>query len=139
MYSPGSRLLTAEIAGWRIRPFICYDLRFPFWTRNRGDEYDLAVFIANWPDKRAGHWRALLKARAIENQCWVVGVNRIGVDGSGLNYRGDSAVIDPLGEAVFEISHEPCIQPVTLSGSLLEEYRRDFPAWMDADVDLMCA
>ncbi len=137
VYSPGRDLLTVDLHGWRIRPFICYDLRFPCWTRNRGNDYDLAVFIANWPEKRISHWRTLLKARAIENQCYVVGVNRIGVDGAGLTYSGDSAVIDPLGKVMFELRHEPCVQHFTLSKSLLEKYRRDFPAWMDADLDLM--
>ncbi len=137
VYSPGSRLLTVELHGWRVRPFVCYDLRFPLWTRNRGVEYDLAVFIANWPEKRASHWRTLLKARAIENQCYVVGVNRIGADGAGLTYCGDSAIIDPLGKVMFELSHEPCVQHFKLSKSLLDKYRKDFPAWMDADIDLM--
>ncbi len=137
VYSPGSRLLTVDLHGWRIRPFICYDLRFPFWTRNRGNEYDLAVFVANWPEKRASHWRTLLKARAIENQCYVVGVNRIGMDGAGVTYRGDSAIIDPQGKVMFELHQEPCVQHFKLSKSLLKKYRRDFPAWMDADIDLM--
>jgi omega-amidase len=95
VYTAGSRRVTVELNGWKIRPFICYDLRFPIWTRNLNLSYDLAFFVANWPAKRAAHWRALLRARAIENQAYMIGVNRVGVDGNGFDYSGNSMVIDP--------------------------------------------
>ena len=136
-YSAGESLLTVEINGWRIRPFICYDLRFPAWSRNIGNAYDLAVYIANWPAKRAAHWKALLIARAIENQCYVVGVNRVGVDGNGLSYSGDSSVIDPAGETLFCRSDDPAVHTQILSRECLDTWRSDFPAWMGADNDLV--
>lgn len=136
-YSAGDRLLTVEINGWRIRPFICYDLRFPAWSRNLDNAYDLAVYIANWPARRAGHWKALLAARAIENQCYVVGVNRVGTDGNGLAYSGDSMVIDPTGEVLFCQSETPTVHTQVLSKESLDTWRRDFPAWRDADGDLI--
>lgn len=133
VYSPGHRAITVELKGWRIRPFICYDLRFPIWCRNLDLAYDLAVFVANWPHKRSPHWRALLRARAIENQAYVVGLNRVGEDGNGFAHSGDSAVIDPLGGVLFEKSWEECIHTATLQRRLLEDYRSQFPAWRDAD------
>jgi predicted amidohydrolase len=133
VYSAGNKNITAELKGWKLRPFICYDLRFPIWTRNIGDLFDVAVFIANWPHKRALHWKLLLKARAIENQCYVVGVNRVGTDGNGLFYSGDSQVVDPKGNTVFEQQNTECIHTVKLSMSELKAYRKDFPVWRDAD------
>ena len=133
VYSAGDTHLTVELQGWQIRPFVCYDLRFPVWTRNVGMAYDLAIFIANWPEKRAAHWRALLAARAIENQSFVVGVNRVGEDGNGHPYCGDSSVIDPLGNILFHNRNKACIQTVMLSSESPKAYRRSFPAWQDAD------
>ena len=137
VYAGGDRLTTLEVNGWRIRPFVCYDLRFPIWTRNLDNAYDAAVFVANWPAPRAAHWRQLLRARAIENLSWVVGVNRVGMDGNGREYSGDSAVIAPDGEVVFENHNEACLKTVTLSRNRLDTYRENFPAWKDADVDLL--
>lgn len=138
VFSPGNTLITVKLHDWKIRPFICYDLRFPAWTRNINNKYDLAIFIANWPHPRAEHWKTLLLARAIENLCYVVGVNRVGMDGNGNNHTGDSSVIDPQGKILFHKSHEECIHTMTLSYDALQEYRRNFPAWMDADdVSLM--
>lgn len=137
VYSAGVENITVELNGWKIRPFICYDLRFPAWTRNIKNEYDIAVFIANWPDKRSMHWKSLLQARAIENQCYVLGVNRVGVDGNGLFYSGDSSVIDPLGNIIFQKHKKECSYTTVLSYNTLEEYRKTFPAWMDADVDMI--
>ena len=97
IYSAGTKNITVELNGWRIRPFICYDLRFPVWTRNIANRFDIAIFIANWPEKRSAHWKALLQARAIENQSYVIGVNRVGIDGNGLAYSGDSSIIDSWG------------------------------------------
>jgi omega-amidase len=109
VYTPGDGRLLVVCHGWKIRPFICYDLRFPIWTRNIGNAYDAAIFVANWPERRAPHWKALLKARAIENQCYVAAVNRVGVDGNGHRYSGDSCIIDPMGRVVAGMSHQEAI------------------------------
>jgi len=123
--------------GWKIRPFICYDLRFPVWTRNIDNQYDAAIFIANWPARRSGHWKLLLQARAIENQCFVIGVNRVGTDGNGHPYSGDSAVIDPWGSVLFQKSDLACTITTPLSYEVLQKSREAFPVWMDADNDLI--
>lgn len=133
VYTAGGARPVIELNGWKIRPFICYDLRFPVWSRNRNLEYDIAVYVANWPEKRAAHWKALLRARAIENQCYVIGVNRIGVDGNGVSYCGDSAVIDFAGNTLFEKGNGECAATIALSFEDLAAYRRAFPAWKDAD------
>ena len=133
VYAPGSEAITVECAGWKIRPFICYDLRFPVWMRNAGNGYDAMVVVANWPESRSAHWKALLRARAIENQCYVIGVNRVGVDGNGVAYSGDSAAIDYCGNVLCEHSGAECASTVALSLGGLEAYRESFPAWMDAD------
>lgn len=137
VYTAGKKRVTVELKGWRIRPFICYDLRFPIWTRNLNQAYDLAIFVANWPAKRAPHWRALLKSRAIENQAYVAAVNRVGKDGNGFDYSGHSAFIDPLGEVLFEKAHEACNKTIRLEYNALSRYRKQFPAWMDADNDML--
>jgi len=137
VYSAGSKNITVELNGWRIRPFICYDLRFPAWTRNIGNTYDILIVIANWPEKRSSHWKLLLQARAVENQCYVIGVNRVGTDGNGLSYSGDSAVIDPWGTVIFQRSNQACIHTAELSYDVLNTSRKDFPVWMDADNDLI--
>jgi len=133
VYSGGDKTLTVELKGWRIRPFICYDLRFPVWTRNLNNSYDVAVFIANWPEKRSYHWKTLLVARAIENQCYVIGVNRVGKDGNGYYHSGDSSVIDPSGNILFRKPDQESVFTASLSYPVLQEYRKSFPAWMDAD------
>jgi omega-amidase len=137
IFTPGDRHLTMEINGWRIRPFICYDLRFPIWTRNLNLAYDLAVFVANWPARRAAHWRTLLRARSIENQAFVAAVNRVGTDGKGFEYSGHSALIDPTGRVLFEEENTACVQSLMLKHKTLEAYRSRFPAWMDADTELV--
>jgi len=137
VYSEGVENITVELNGWKIRPFICYDLRFPAWTRNIKNQYDIAIFIANWPEKRSIHWKSLLQARAIENQCYVIGVNRVGVDGNGLFYSGDSSIIDPLGKIIFQKTDEECTYTTVLSYNTLEEYKKAFPAWMDADDEMI--
>lgn len=133
VYSGGNKNITVELKGWKIRPFVCYDLRFPCWTRNIGKSYDVAVFIANWPEKRSYHWKTLLLARAIENQCYVLGVNRVGKDGNGYYHSGDSSVIDFAGNILFTKKDAESVYTASLSFKDLEEYRRSFPAWMDAD------
>ena len=139
VYSAGQRNITVELLGWKIRPFICYDLRFPVWTRNVANQYDAAVFIANWPERRSEHWRLLLHARAIENQCYVIGVNRVGKDGNGHSYSGDSAIFDPWGRGLFHEQHKTCTHTAILSRDVLETCRKTFPVWMDADNDLIRA
>lgn len=132
-YTPGSEALVVEVDGWRIAPFVCYDLRFPVWSRNRGARYDLALYVANWPQRRAAHWKALLPARAIENQSYVIGLNRVGSDGNGLAYSGDSLAIDPYGETLWKAKDGVEVQPVTLSRVRLDEVRTQFPFLQDAD------
>lgn len=137
VYHPGSRNVLVNCRGWRMRPLICYDLRFPVWSRNFENQYDVLVYIANWPKRRREHWKALLKARAIENQCYVIGVNRVGQDGRGVDHSGDSAVIDPRGEVLFQRAVKEAVQTVSLTMSGLRAYREAFPAWKDADQDLV--
>jgi omega-amidase len=137
IFTPGDRHLTVAIKGWRIRPFICYDLRFPIWVRNLNLDYDLALFVANWPARRAAHWRALLRARAIENQTFVAAVNRVGTDGNGFEFKGHSALIDPAGRVLFEEENTACTPTLQLKHKALEDYRSRFPAWMDADTELV--
>ncbi|MBU0698182.1 MAG: amidohydrolase [Proteobacteria bacterium] len=137
VYSAGDKTVTVDLQGWKIRPFICYDLRFPAWTRNISNRFDMAIFVANWPERRALHWKALLLARAIENQCYVIGVNRVGTDGNGLTYRGDSSIIDPAGKILFQKEYKDCMYTAVLSHNELRAYRESFPAWMDADTDLV--
>ncbi|WP_241609478.1 amidohydrolase [Rosenbergiella australiborealis] len=119
---------------WRILPQICYDLRFPVFSRNSGNDYDLILYVASWPAARAHHWQALLLARAIENQSWVIGCNRVGSDDNGLSYRGDSQIISPQGEVIVNGAAE---QAVILSAKIdlqcVTAYRHAFPAWQDAD------
>jgi predicted amidohydrolase len=134
-YTPGDKNITVELEGWSIRPFICYDLRFPLWTRNFDNSYDAAVFIANWPAKRSHHWKSLILARAIENQSYVAAVNRTGADGKGNDYCGDSAIIDPLGEIIFQGGRDECVHTSSLSYDLLADCRLNFPVWKDADGD----
>ena len=133
VYSAGDQTIIVELKGWNICPLICYDLRFPVWTRNARKQYDLAVFVANWPAPRSMHWETLLRARAIENQCFVIGVNRVGTDGNNLPYDGKSAFIDPTGKVLFQQKDLPVIHTETLSYNILTSYRESFPAWMDAD------
>jgi omega-amidase len=139
-YGGGSERLIVELKGWRILPQVCYDLRFPVWLRNRrlesaagGMDYDLSLFVANWPAPRRQPWRTLLRARAIENLAYVIGVNRVGTDGNDLPYAGDSAVIDPVGEPLVELGAQEQVVTVALEPAPLQAHRERFPAWMDAD------
>lgn len=135
VYSPGNFQLTVEVNGWKLRPFICYDLRFPVWCRNIANQYDAAIYVANWPGRRAPHWRLLLPARAVENQCYVIGVNRVGIDGNGFAYSGDSSIIDPMGNILFQQADTPFIHTAKLNYDRVREYRETFAAWQDADGD----
>lgn len=131
-YSPGERQVQFELKGWRIRPLICYDLRFPVWSRDAHDT-DLLLYTANWPGARRQHWNRLLPARAIENLCYVAAVNRVGLDGKGLSYTGDSQVLDFQGESLLNIGEADGVFHVSLSGDSLAAYRQKFPAYLDAD------
>lgn len=136
VYTAGDRIATCMCRGWRIRLFICYDLRFPGWMRNLHKAYDLAVVVANWPAMRAEHWQTLLRARAIENQVFVVGVNRVGTDGNGVDYAGQSMVVDPVGNVIFDAAGNTGAFTVTLPSAVMDQWREQFPAWQDADHDL---
>lgn len=139
-YAAGRDRLTVEWKGWRICPLVCYDLRFPVYSRNRfniersgGLDYDLLLYVANWPSVRAYPWKTLLRARAIENLCFVAGLNRVGTDGNGLQYSGDSAVIDFLGHPLSESTDEEVVSTTTLPAAELLAHRVRFPAMLDAD------
>ncbi|MEE4186424.1 MAG: amidohydrolase [Gammaproteobacteria bacterium] len=131
-FSAGRERLIVRIGDWRICPMICYDLRFPVWSRNR-DDYDLLLYVANWPQPRHSAWTTLLPARAVENLCYVAGVNRAGVDGNGIASAGESMVVDYLGRQVAAAGDQPATVTATLSLDDLERYRRKFPAHRDAD------
>jgi predicted amidohydrolase len=138
-YTPGESLLIATWKGWKICPLVCYDLRFPVWSRNKWDRaskklsYDVAVYVANWPITRIDAWDTLLKARAIENVSYVVGVNRIGQDETGIEYNGHSAVVSPKGENIFTNEGAEIIHTVELNANSLQAFRDRFPAYVDAD------
>ncbi|MCB1845148.1 MAG: amidohydrolase [Halioglobus sp.] len=131
-YAPGNTRKIVNWRGWRINLQVCYDLRFPVFSRNR-DDYDLLLYVANWPAARREHWRALLLARAIENQACVVGVNRIGSDANGLDYSGDSLVIAADGRTLWDAQNAESAASITLDGALLDSYRASFPCQLDAD------
>ncbi len=138
-YSAGESLLIGQWKGWRICPLICYDLRFPVWSRNRYDittkklAYDVLIYVANWPTTRIDVWDTLLKARAIENSCYTVGVNRIGIDGNGIEYNGHSAFISPKGDAIYSSDASETIKTLEVNANSLHSYRDRFPSFMDAD------
>jgi omega-amidase len=131
-YLSGDRRVIVNWRGWRISLQVCYDLRFPVFSRNRED-FDLQLFVANWPAKRSYHWRQLLIARAIENQACVIGVNRIGSDANGLTYQGDSQVIAADGKILLDLTDQNTVAQTKLSGSALLQYREAFPCHLDAD------
>ena len=141
-YTAGNKRLVASVNGWKINLQVCYDLRFPVWARqqtgvdaagNRQPEYDVLIYVANWPERRKHAWRTLLQARAIENQCYVIGVNRVGNDGNDVYHSGNSMVVDAMGEILFEAEHEELTQTITLSQERLNEQRQRLPFLKDAD------
>lgn len=132
-YSSGKKKLIVQWKGWRICPLVCYDLRFPVWSRNTGD-YDLLLYVANWPERRRFAWSQLLIARAIENQCFVAGLNRVGADGKNITYSGDSVVLDPFGEKISNIKPSKVqIETIKLDPKTLLDARKHFPVMMDRD------
>jgi predicted amidohydrolase len=135
-YTAGNKRLITSVNGWKINLQICYDLRFPVWVRQQPTEtpeYDLIIYVANWPERRNHAWKTLLTARAIENQCYVIGVNRVGEDGNKINHSGDSMLIDPIGTILFSKEHEEVIYHFELKKDSLIEIRNKFPFWKDAD------
>ena len=131
-YSAGDQQVVFDLNGWRVRPLICYDLRFPVWSRDAGGT-DLLLYTANWPGARRQHWNRLLPARAIENLCYVAAVNRVGEDGKGHGYTGDSQVLDFQGETLLAAGDGDGVFRARLSSEALAAYRERFPAHLDAD------
>ena len=144
-YTAGTKRLIASVKGWKINLLVCYDLRFPVWARQspplhameRGSggegEYDVLIYVANWPERRIHAWKTLLQARAIENQCYVVGVNRVGDDGNNIHYSGESMIVDPLGEVLYTKKDEEDIFTIALDKTHLQTIREKFPFLRDAD------
>jgi predicted amidohydrolase len=147
-YTAGTERFIASANGFKINLMVCYDLRFPVWARQQTSlqhpdseaetpapelEYDVLIYVANWPERRNTAWKTLLQARAIENQCYVIGVNRVGNDGNDIPHSGDSMVVSPLGEVLYHKAHEEDIFTITLQKEELDEVRRKFQFWRDAD------
>ena len=140
-YISGTKKIITSIRDWKICPLVCYDLRFPVWSRNQYDlktntwTYDALLYVANWPAVRSYAWKQLLIARAIENQCYVIAVNRIGKDGNGFEHSGDSVVINPRGEIISEIErNQESVFSMNLDKNYLEAFRKDFPVGLDGDI-----
>jgi predicted amidohydrolase len=138
-YLPGDKRLIAQVKGWKINLTVCYDLRFPVWARNAitaetgAPAYDVMINVANWPERRSTPWKTLLQARAIENQVFVIGLNRVGNDGNNIYHSGDSSIIDPMGEIIYQKGHDEDIFTYTLERARLEEVRKNLPFLKDAD------
>jgi len=147
-YTPGNKRLIASVKGWKINLLICYDLRFPVWARQSvpldpvkqqavdalvEPEYDLIIYVANWPEPRIHAWKTLLQARAIENQSYVVGVNRIGLDGNNNNHTGESLIADPLGQVLHSSGQQDELYTASLSAERIDELRKKLPFLKDAD------
>lgn len=139
-YTAGKHKIFPELNDWKVLPLICYDLRFPVWSRQSppftelgANPYHVLVYVANWPERRVYAWDQLLIARAIENQCYVIGVNRVGSDGQGVYHSGNSALIDPMGQVVAKFSGEETVKTLTLSASQLEDIRDRLPFLNDRD------
>lgn len=141
-YTAGSKRTIASVMGWKINLQVCYDLRFPVWARQQlqsnedktlRPEYDVLIYVANWPERRSHAWKTLLCARAIENQSYVIGVNRVGKDGNDIYHSGNSMVIDPLGEVLYHKADDEDTFTITLQKAHLENVRSKFPFWKDGD------
>lgn len=134
VYSPGNSREIISYKGWNIRLLICYDLRFPVWSRNTDNAYDLLIYVANWPESRAAVWKSLLPARALENMSFVCGVNRVGTDGNNLNYSGNSVIYSPKGKKLVHIpAYKEATRTCTLNKAESDQLREKFPVWKDAD------
>jgi omega-amidase len=138
-FAPGTKSSIMQLKGWNIKPLICYDLRFPVWSRNKINpknklpEYDLLIYVANWPSARTDVWDTLLKARALENQCYCAGVNRIGTDGLDVSYNGHSVIYDYKGRLLNPLTEEAGTFTIELQLNKLKEFRMKFPAYLDSD------
>lgn len=132
-YARGERKMIASVNGWKVNLLICYDLRFPVWARNHAADYDVLLYVANWPQQRSLAWRTLLQARAIENQCYTIGVNRVGTDAKGNNYSGDSSIFGPQGELIWQHSGSEAIHTAQLDAAHLAATRDKMPFLKDAD------
>lgn len=135
-YTAGNKRLIASVNGWRMNLQVCYDLRFPVWARQSiptAPEYDVLIYVANWPERRSHAWKTLLTARAIENQCFVIGVNRVGEDGNGIYHSGDSMVVNPLGEVLYHKAHAEDVFTIALQRDELEQIRNGLPFLKDGD------
>lgn len=136
-YTAGTKKIIKKIGDWKIMPLICYDLRFPVWSRNFKDQkpqYDVLIYVANWPEVRNYPWKQLLIARAIENQCYVIGLNRVGKDGNDFNHSGDSMIINPRGEIINQPkANEENMETIFLDEIYLKDFRKLFPVGLDAD------
>ena len=131
-YKAGNKKLIVDYKGWKICPMICYDLRFPVWLRNT-ENYDLLIVVANWPERRISHWEHLLVARAIENQSYVIGVNRVGTDGNDFYYNGSTMVVNPMGKKMLKISDLSNVVVATLKYDQITQIRKDLPFLNDRD------
>lgn len=133
-FSPGNRKLIVDYLGWKIRLLICYDLRFPVWSRNTNNEYDLLIYVASWPEVRIKVWQNLLIARALENVAYVCGVNRVGTDGNNARYTGESVIVDYKGQPVAATgTGQETVITAVLDLTSLHRFREKFPVWQDAD------
>ena len=133
VYTAGTKRLIVELKGWKIMPAICYDLRFPVWLRNHDELYDLLIVVANWPEKRAHHWRTLIPARAVENQSYIIALNRVGHDGKENYYSGDTTCIDPQGKVVYYKRDEEDLYTFTINKNEVVKTRTEMPFLDDED------
>lgn len=132
-YTGGNKRLIVSVKGFRICLQVCYDLRFPVWARNQNEEYDVLLYVANWPERRSMPWKVLLQARAIENMSYVIGVNRVGADGNGIAHSGDSSVFDPLGELMWQETDKAVCHTITIDKERITNARAQFSFLKDAD------
>jgi predicted amidohydrolase len=132
-YTAGADRVIWHWRGWRILPLVCYDLRFPVWSRQQAMDYDLMLVVANWPSPRSAAWNRLLPARAIENQCYLAAVNRVGEDGRGWRYDGGSVLLDDLGDALLQLDDRAATGKASISLAKLKERREQLPFYKDAD------
>lgn len=132
-YTAGDKQVIVELKGWKIRLAICYDLRFPVWLRNHQQQYDLLLVVANWPEKRAHHWRMLIPARAVENQSFIIALNRVGYDGKQIYYSGDTTCLSPAGDVIYYKRDEEDLYTFTINKADIERVRTEMPFLKDAD------